>query len=112
MGKISKRNALTQPRMRAKGNHKSDHPTDDIITSNSSPTQVERVVKYMQKHGSITQLEALTEISVMRLASRIAEIKKFRTVYDRFVKTKNKYGEPIHYKEYSFKKFKEKKNNG
>ena len=44
--------------------------------ANSNPTQAERVVDYMTEFGSITQLEALRDIGVMRLASRISELKK------------------------------------
>ena len=42
-------------------------------------TQVERVMLYMQKHGSITQFEAMNDLGVMRLASRISDIKKTGT---------------------------------
>ena len=43
---------------------------------NSKPTQAQRVLDYINKFGSITQLEALQEIGVMRLASRVSELKK------------------------------------
>ncbi len=41
---------------------------------NSKPTQCERILKYLNDFGSITQLEALRDIGVMRLASRISEM--------------------------------------
>ena len=44
--------------------------------SNSRPTQAARIVEYMQKRGSITQLEAQRYLGVMRLASRISELRK------------------------------------
>ena len=39
-------------------------------------TQSERVLEYINTFGSITQLEALNDLGVMRLASRISDLKK------------------------------------
>lgn len=39
-------------------------------------TQNERILDYIEEFGSITQLEALRDLGVMRLASRIADLKK------------------------------------
>lgn len=38
--------------------------------------QTELILLYMQQHGSITQLDALRDIGCMRLASRIADLKR------------------------------------
>lgn len=38
--------------------------------------QKDMVLDYMREYGSITQLEALLELGVMRLASRINELAK------------------------------------
>lgn len=46
------------------------------VSENSKPTQAQRVLEYIETFGSITQLEALRDIGVMRLASRISELKK------------------------------------
>lgn len=72
---------------------------------NSNPTQAERVLDYMNAHGSITQFEALKELSVMRLASRISELRKngFEIV-SQMVKVENRYGETCRVKRYSLKK--------
>ncbi len=59
--------------------------------TNSNPTQCERVMAYIRKHGTITQLDAMLDLGVMRLASRISELKKrgepiktrMKTVYNR-----------------------------
>jgi hypothetical protein len=56
------------------------------------PTQNERIIDYIERFGSITQLEALRDLGVMRLASRISDLKKQGyqiaskpiTVYNRF----------------------------
>lgn len=43
---------------------------------NSKPTQAMRVLEYIRQFGSITQLEALRDLGVMRLASRVADLRK------------------------------------
>ena len=40
---------------------------------NHKPTQNERIIRYMEYFGSITQVEALQDLGVMRLASRISD---------------------------------------
>lgn len=42
----------------------------------SKATQAQRVLDYMDRFGSITQLEALRDLGVMRLASRISDLRK------------------------------------
>ncbi len=39
-------------------------------------TQAKRVLEYIRETGSITQLEALQTLGVMRLASRISDLKR------------------------------------
>lgn len=39
-------------------------------------TQTEGVYEFMRENGSITQLDALRELGVMRLASRISDLRK------------------------------------
>lgn len=68
----------------------------------SKPTQNERIISYIQEFGSITQLEALQDLGVMRLASRISDLK--RQGYNIKAKTetvKNRYGESCYIKRYS-----------
>jgi hypothetical protein len=65
-------------------------------------TQCKRVIDYMETHGSITPLEALQEISVMRLASRISDLRKQGySICKEMVKAKNKFGEPVCFAKYS-----------
>lgn len=40
------------------------------------PTQNERIIAYMKEFGSITQLDAIRDLGVMRLASRICDLRK------------------------------------
>lgn len=70
--------------------------------TNSNPTQNERILDYMERHGGITQLEALTECSVMRLASRVSDLRrKGYPITSKIVKVENRYGETCHVKRYS-----------
>lgn len=69
----------------------------------SKPTQNQRILAYIEDFGSITQLEALKDLGVMRLASRISDLRK--QGYDITGQTeevKNRYGERCHIKRYRF----------
>lgn len=65
-------------------------------------TQCERVVKYMQDFGSISQTEASADLGVWRLASRITDLKKqgYR-INVKMESGKNRYGETTRYARYS-----------
>lgn len=72
------------------------------MTEHSNPTQNERIICYLQEHGSITQLEALNVLGVMRLASRISDLKKKGyPIVGRDVTVQNRYGEKCRVKQYS-----------
>lgn len=65
-------------------------------------TQAERVLKYIHDFGSITQLEALNDLGVMRLASRISDLKKDGyPITGKVEAVKNRYGENCYVKRYS-----------
>lgn len=65
-------------------------------------TQNEKVLNYMEKFGSITQLEALSDLGIMRLASRISDLKKQDyKIKKEMVKSKNRFGENVQFARYS-----------
>lgn len=65
-------------------------------------TQNSRVLDYMKRFGHINQLEALRDLSVMRLASRINDLKdEGYMIRKRMVKGVNRFGEKVTYAEYS-----------
>ena len=67
-------------------------------------TQAERVLEYMMEFGSITQLEALRDLGVMRLASRISDLKKQGyPIKSDVVAVKNRYEENCYIKRYSLR---------
>lgn len=68
----------------------------------SKATQAERVLQYIEDFGSITQLEALQDLGVMRLASRISDLKKQGyPINGEIEAVKNRYGENCYIKRYS-----------
>lgn len=69
--------------------------------SHSRPTQAQRVLDYMERFGSITQLEALRDLSVMRLASRVSELrKKGHDITGEMITVENRFGEKCQVKQY------------
>lgn len=66
------------------------------------PKQTERVLSYMRRNGSITTLDAMLDLGVLRLASRISELKKDGYIIKRdWVKVKNRFGEECSILRYS-----------
>ena len=64
--------------------------------------QVDKIYKYMKDFGSITQLDAIRDLGVMRLASRISEMRMSGIAIKKEMETgKNRYGEATHYARYS-----------
>ena len=67
----------------------------------SKATQTERILAYIEEFGSITQLDALKDLGVMRLASRITDLKRRGYLISKEIKkSKNRYNETVRYAEY------------
>ena len=65
-------------------------------------TQCEKILRHLESEGSITAAEALSEYGIMRLASRISDLKKIGVpIRKRMVKAKNRFDEPVCFAEYS-----------
>jgi len=79
------------------------------MSVHSRPTQNYRIIEYMQEFGSITQLDALRDLGVMRLASRISDLKKNGyPIKSEFETVKNRFDEPCQIKRYRLEEGKEK----
>lgn len=64
-------------------------------------TQCERILKYMHDFGSINPMQALDDLGVFRLASRITDLRKDGyKISRRMVTGRNRYGEKVSYAEY------------
>lgn len=71
------------------------------MSEHSKPTQNQRILDYIEETGGITQLEALKELGVMRLASRISDLRKRGyNITSEMQAVKNRYGETCHIKRY------------
>ena len=67
----------------------------------SKSTQNDRILSYIGMFGSINQIQALSDLGVMRLASRINDLKRMGfPIRKRMVPCKNRYGENVSYAEY------------
>lgn len=72
------------------------------MSETAKSTQTQRLLDYMMEFGSITQIEALQELGIMRLASRISDLKKQGyAIKGEIVAVKNRYGETCRVKKYS-----------
>ena len=64
-------------------------------------TQCEMILRYMQDFGSINPKQAMEDLGVMRLAARVADLKKAGyKITRRTVTGRNRYGAPVIYAEY------------
>lgn len=64
-------------------------------------TQCERILQYMEDFGSINPMQAMQDLGVMRLAARVADLKKAgHKITRRTVTGRNRYGAPVIYAEY------------
>lgn len=64
-------------------------------------TQKEKVLRHLQEVGALTPVQAFFDYSIMRLATRIFELKEdgynIETI---MLKSQNKFGEPVRYAQY------------
>ena len=64
-------------------------------------TQSQLILRHLEDFGSITQAEAYNEYGIMRLASRIDELRrKGYPIQTECIKGQNRYGEPTRYGRY------------
>lgn len=68
-------------------------------------TQREMILQYIEDFGSITPMQAFSDLGVTKLATRISEMRK--DGMDCFkietIRSKNRYGKTVHFARYSFK---------
>lgn len=64
-------------------------------------TQCERIMTHMDKYGSITAMDAMYLYGIMRLASRMSELKEEGyQFYTETVRGRNRYGDTTCYARY------------
>lgn len=76
-------------------------------------TQCSRIIDYITQNGSITSLEAMESLGVMRLASRINDLKRSGfSIASETVKSKNRFGETVYFSRYTMKEEQENAQQG
>jgi len=65
-------------------------------------TQKDRIIRHLKDKGTITALEAMKEYGIMRLTSRVSELKdEGYLIRSEFISSKNRYDEPVSFSKYS-----------
>ena len=66
-------------------------------------TQREAIIEYITEFGSITPMQAFSDLGITKLATRISEMRKDGIYFKiEMEKGKNRYGKPVYYAKYSF----------
>lgn len=64
-------------------------------------TQHEAIVRYMRDFGSITPMEAFSDLGITKLSTRIGELCRSGVAIEReYVNSTNRYGEATKYMKY------------
>ncbi len=71
------------------------------MENNKRQAQVERAIAYMREHGSLTSLEALTNLGILSFPKRICEMKK----QGFYVKSQWEHGESAFGNKYRVKRY-------
>jgi hypothetical protein len=67
-----------------------------------------RIIDYLTRHGSITQLDAMKDLGIMRLGARVFDLKeRGYNIVTVMVEDLNRFGEPTRYARYYLKGDKE-----
>lgn len=68
-------------------------------------TQLNRVKQFLNDFGSITQFEAFQFLGIMRLASRVSELRSMgEDIEGELVQVENRFGEKCWVKRYFYKR--------
>ena len=63
--------------------------------------QCERILKYLDEHGSITRAEAMSECGIANFTARISDLRREGVELDvETVKQENRYGETVRFARY------------
>ena len=72
------------------------------LENETTLTQKEMILRFMQENGSITQAEAVTEFGCYRLGARIWDLKRDGyAIESTMITKKNRYGKPVTFTRYS-----------
>lgn len=64
-------------------------------------TQSERILRHLEDYGSITQMDAIRDYGIMRLASRVNDLRREgHPIVTEVVEGRNRYGEKTRWARY------------
>lgn len=63
-------------------------------------TQKESILKYLRKNGSITTIEAVTQLYILDPQKIIQQLRVKYNISDEWIHTKNVYGKSVKFKKY------------
>lgn len=63
-------------------------------------TQKESILKYLRKNGSITTIEAVTQLYILDPQKIIQQLRVEYNISDEWIHAKNVYGKSVKYKKY------------
>lgn len=68
-------------------------------------TQHERIIEYIEKFGSITPMDAFSDLGITKLATRVSEMRRRGIpIKCNFEKSFNRYGQAVSYMRYTLEK--------
>lgn len=66
-------------------------------------SQTKKILRHLEKYGSITPVEAMAEYGIMRLGARIWDLRaEGYPIESQNTKAVNRFGETVHYATYSY----------
>ena len=69
------------------------------------PTQCGRLVAYIEKHGSISTMQAIVELGIVNPSARVAELRAAGVnIITTRAEGRNRFNEPCNYAVYTIKK--------
>lgn len=71
------------------------------MTPEEKSNQENRILEFIDRHGSINPMQALTFLAVMRLAARISDLERKGYRFEHILtKGQNRFGETVKYMTY------------
>lgn len=69
------------------------------------PTQCGRLMNYIEKHGSISTMQAIIELGIVNPSARVRELRAAGVkVITTMTESRNRFDEPVRYAVYTIKK--------
>lgn len=68
------------------------------------PTQCDRLVNYIEKHGSVSTMQAIIELGIVNPSARVRELRAAGlNIITTITESRNRFNEPVRYAVYTIK---------